>query len=72
MSLPIKHAATIGAATGALSGAAISLAMDISISVALERMGILTFAAAWGGVVLVWLDQGLRRVGAHAKEQSRQ
>jgi hypothetical protein len=72
MSLPIKHAATIGASTGALSGAAIALAMDISLSAALERIGILTFAAAWGGVVLVWLDQGLRKIGAHSRGHSRQ
>ncbi|HKJ84265.1 MAG TPA: hypothetical protein VJ961_09660 [Mariprofundaceae bacterium] len=73
MSLPVKHAAAIGASIGALCGMAISLPMDISISEAMLRTGVLTFAAAWGGAVLVWLDRGLSRAEeAHSGEQSRQ
>lgn len=72
MSFPLRHAAAIGASAGALSGAAIALAMEMSMSVALTRIGVLMFAAAWGGAILVWLDRGLRKAGAHSSGQSHQ
>lgn len=50
------HAALTGSLTGMLFGLAICLIQNIPISDALFRILILTFAGAWMGVLLAWLN----------------
>ncbi|OIO67515.1 MAG: hypothetical protein AUJ57_11075 [Zetaproteobacteria bacterium CG1_02_53_45] len=51
------HAATSGALTGLLFGCAICLIQNIPVVDSLFRVFVLTFACAWMGVLLAWLNQ---------------
>ena len=50
------HAALTGSLTGLLFGLAVCLIQNIPISDALLRMLTLSFAGAWMGVLLAWLN----------------
>jgi len=51
------HAATSGALTGLLFGCAICLIQNIPVVDSLFRIFVLTFAGAWMGILLSWLNQ---------------
>lgn len=51
------HAATSGALTGVLLGAAICLIQSIPVADSLFRIFILTFTGAWMGILLAWLNK---------------
>jgi len=59
------HAAVSGALTGLLSGAAICLIQNIPVADSLFRICILSFAGAWMGVLLAWLNQILPNKSEH-------
>jgi len=50
------HAALTGSLTGLLFGLAICLIQNIPVTDALFRILVLTFAGAWMGVMLAWLN----------------
>jgi len=56
-----SHAATSGALTGLLFGCAVCLVQSIPIAESMFRIGILTVAVAWMGIMLAWLNQMLPR-----------
>jgi len=60
-----SHAATSGALTGLLFGAAICLIQNIPVADSLFRVFILSFAGAWMGILLVWLNQMLPNKSDH-------
>lgn len=69
MAIAASKAAKIGAATGALSGVAITLIMNLGLSEALLRIGVLMFSGAWGGAIIGWLDHGLERAHHESRQQ---
>ncbi len=51
------HAALSGAMTGLLFGLFVCLLRDIPAADSLFRIGVLTAAGAWMGVLLAWLNE---------------
>ncbi len=51
------HAALSGAMTGLLFGLFICLVRDIPVADSLFRIGVLSAAGAWMGVLLAWLNE---------------
>lgn len=51
------QASLLGALTGLLLGVAVCLIQAIPMLDSLLRIGVLTFAGAWMGLLLAWLNQ---------------
>jgi len=63
------HAAISGALTGLLLGIAICLIQAIPVADALLRIAILSFAGAWMGLLLAWLNLLLPNKSEQHNEQ---
>ncbi|TLS66701.1 hypothetical protein FE236_01445 [Mariprofundus erugo] len=68
--MQLPHAALAGSLTGLLFGLAVCLIQNIPVVDSLYRIMILTFAGAWMGMLLAWLNQLLpTRCDDHSEHQ---
>lgn len=71
MSLRVSYAAASGALSGALIGVAVCILRDVAWVDAVFRVFVLAASAAWMGMLLAWLNQMLTPVDKESSEEGR-
>jgi len=71
VSLRVSYAAASGALSGALIGVAVCILRDVAWVDAVFRVFVLAASAAWMGMLLAWLNQMLTPVDKESSEEGR-